>query len=141
MSLELEKGQGNLTRQLPVYPSSVLSVLHLLKAQQCGEANFHLPQRRALGSLGPRQRSNNHEPSQASSWRLFSWKKPAGKAVEKPKAGVCTPSFGRFPRAASNHGLPSLLRLLWHMRQPVLLSECQRERLMGYCLCVFLRWK
>ena len=122
----------------------------------CAEkVSFLPPCRRALGSLGSRQCSDIREPSWASGWRLALLEKPAGKSAKpakKPKLRVrsrsstlCMLPFGRFPFATSTDGLPSLLRLLrpplWYMRQLVLLSECQRERLIGYCLRVFLRWK
>lgn len=106
-------------------------------------------------SLVSWQRSDIHEPSWVSSWRLTLLEKPARKPAEpvkKPKLGVsshdsdlCLLPFGRFSFAATTDGLPSQLRLLWpllwYMQQLELLSECQRECLIGYCLRVFLRWK
>lgn len=150
MSLELEK-RTRKPDQAGTSLSQALSFLcYTCSRHNDVEKQIPSPMKKSFRVSGLVMRQHPWALS-AEHLETFLLEKPTGKQVRKPKEGVslssvcCTPSFGCFPWAASSDGLPSLLRLLrpplWHTRQLVLLSECQRERLMGYCLCVFLRWK
>lgn len=103
VSLELEKGQGKLTRQLPVYPKLCPFCATPAQGTAMWRSKFPSPTKKSFRIFGTKAMLQQPRALSGKQLETFLLEKPAGKAVKKPKVGVslsstfCTTSFGCFP--------------------------------------------